>query len=389
MKKENIYYALSVFAAVTTVSTAVMFDTAEVQIILEIILAVLCGAFFYLGISQTMLRQSQKETQRRDLLEHYCEELGTKISDIVSLQTSSLLDICTSLNAQINSKLDTIINTEENRSKQAEDFRTELFSKLLSVNGENQKMGMALEKTVKELSASCIEQISISTQQQTSKVQEQSEAVQTVLHQIKEQIQNEAKSLDTIINAEADRNEQTEKFRTELFSKLLSVNEESQKMGKALEETIKRLSKSCIEQISISTQQQTGKIQEQSDAIQTIIHEIKGQLQNEAKNNDDFYGLISSQLKLLHKNNEETANYLPSIQSDLRTIFEIIKTSMNKNERLLSEINDIIQDLEPIFNTELVQAIERQAESYRAITETYENITAQDARLIERIFGDK
>ena len=250
-------------------------------------------------------------------------------------------------------------------------------------------MGMALEKTVKELSASCIEQISISTQQQTSKVQEQSEAVQTVLHQIKEQIQNEAKSLDTIINAEADRNEQTEKFRTELFSKLLSVNEESQKMGKALEETIKRLSKSCIEQISISTQQQTGKIQEQSDAIQTIIHEIKGQLQNEAKNNDDFYGLISSQLKLLHKNNEETANYLPSIQSDLRTIFEIIKTSMNKNERLLSEINDIIQDLEPIFNTELVQAIERQAESYRAITETYENITAQDARLIERIFGDK
>lgn len=304
MKKENIYYALSVFTAVSTVAAAIMFIDAGAQIAWGLIPAVLCGIFFYLGISQTMFRQSQTETQRRELLEHHREALGTAISEIVSLQTSSLLDVYRSLNVPIHSKLDTFISAETNRQEQTEKFRTELFSKFSSIYEENQEMKKILEDASKVLSA------------------------------------------------------------------------------------MSAASAAFMKEISASTQQQISRIQECSEEIQTVIHKINEQLEKDSKCSDDFYGLVTTQLDILDKKNEEIINYVPLIQSDLKAIFNIIKTSTNKNENLLIEMNDSIQDLESALNTELVQAIERQAGAYRDITEKYENITAQDAKLIEKIFGD-
>ena len=346
MKKESALYALALFAAILAIVASAAFSDIAVRAASGAVCALTSAIFCGFALHETLTRQQMKESARTTL---QLEEKNWYM-DYSEQRINAIRQLFRELDEKSNQRIDVV---------------RELFA---SVQSSNQHLSEKLQANHTELVL------------QTRSISDTlSEKIQDNISKGGQSATSIIKQLDELLNAVDAANKS-------LKDQLAAVN-------RTVENSLTRTAVSTQEVGKIVTRSIEARNQATIEALQSSSETLGKAIEDNTSKIEESAVEVLDQCDALERCIRQVTEVLDGVKSAVEEVSSLQLSGHKLEKESLGKVAESISDMESAVKDvtraveHMEETAERQVESYDNIMQNYAHITAQDAKLIEKVFS--
>lgn len=345
MKKESTIYALVAFAAIAAVVAAIAFDDVTVRVTAGAICALISAICCRAALLETMTRQQTNKSEREQLQLENMKQFDQSFEQMISTFKQMFSDLDEKSGQRLNTIGAGVAAVQSANEKVMEQLQSESAELLSTLRSISDNLGALIQSNT------------LKTEESAASIVEQSGIIW--------------KSIETVGNSLTGHMDTVRQLTEEVTTNIVSATQEA---GKQISNTIDTKDQLVIETLCSGNEKVSRQIEDNTQKIEESAVELL-----------NGYDEIQKYIRKVAESLDEMKTIVDEVSRTQENGWTMEKNTCGKIVESISDMESAVKDVTRAVE-HMEETAERQVESYDNIMQNYAHITAQDAKLIERVF---